>query len=711
MPCSPISANVPSLAPSPIPGFGIPFTPSLPSFNIPFPSGFPEDLLSLFNDLQLILPSGTVRGVLPTSYGKTVLDQILKLIDFFIPYLSSYSSLLAVLQMIICIIEILCAIGNPFKLISAIQRLFRVCLPSFLSLFPYFAMIIMIISLLLLLLALIEFLFAELLRLIELILKNIQVIERAAGMADEPSILAAVNKIAQILCAFQNLFVLLALFEIIFDVIKKILGLVFNIPPCSENNGNAQQCCTPDVCPSFIRNNTTISGTGSLQYYNRVAVDADLISVLPALPSAFGKLLGNTRSESWQFYDTSASIQTAFINITQAFDLPVGTKAVFFPTDANYTADTPVEQVPYTVDLRFFYNPSSPWGRSDPNGSRFVRVNSCIVQFAPTTSLNNFDNSTTTINNGVLELVGGLAFEDDQTTPIMINGSQGTLESFIHLPDEIVLINPTLSPNDGYHFLNVQYTFHINHGILLGKSLITLGCIPQVGLDRTFINTVFGTTNPSALINIVNNIPSFAGTQACLGAAITALQNNVNTQSVADFQATTTACLNNLRSGVASSLNDLVNLGFDPTQSTFTITPTVQFTTESISVQVSLNDRNGLPLTAGMASDIAATLATNISAQLTFGDISQFIYDGQQFFTANITSKQAGAGTIQIQYNHQQFVSVSVPTDLTQTPSVSNQILSYTFVYSPILATVGTPEGDDRGKPERDAGDVAREVE
>jgi hypothetical protein len=712
MPCAPVSASVPPGIALPIPGFGLPSAPSLPSFNIPIPSGLPEDLLKLFNDLQMLIPPGTLKGVLPASYGRNVIDEILKLLDGFMPYLMSYTSLLAVIQLIICIIEIICAIPNPFKLISAIQRLFRVCLPPVLNLIPYFSTIIMIISLLLLLLALIEFLIAEILRLIELILRNIQVLERAAGMADTPSITAALNKLGLVICSFQNLLVLLALFEIIFDIIKRLLSIVTGAPPCSENNGNPQQCCTPDVCPSFIRNNTSITGsTGTFQYYNRVAVDANLISVLPNLPSAFGKLLGNTRNESWQLYDSSATIQNAFINITNAFDLPPGITAVFFPTDANYTASTPISQVPYTIDLRFFYNPATPWGRSDPLGARFIRVNSCIVQFAPTTNLDNFDNSTTTVPNGVLELVGGLAFEDDNTTPIMIDGAQGTLGSFIHLPDEVVLFNPQLSPTDGYRFSDVQYTLHISHPVLLSKALITLGCVPSVGFDRTFINTAFGTTNPALLNSIVANIPSPAGAQACIGSAISALQANVNTQSVADFQATTTACLDNFRAGIANSLTDLINLGFDPNQSTFTLTPATQFTTEGILVKVSLNDRNGLPLTANMPADIAAGLALNLKAQLTFGEISRFIYDGASFFTANITSATAGSGTLQMQYNHQQFVTITIPTNLSQTPSIANQVQNFVFVYSPVPSVVGTPEGDTRGEPVRDAGDVAREVE
>src|SRR5271154_5878406 len=158
-PCSPTDVSFPSPS-SPsgpaIPGLGIPFQIPVPS--IGFPDGFPEDLLYILDLLQLLIPPGALKPQLSLNFGKDIFDGILKLLDQFMPFLMLYKFFLPFLNIIICIIEVLCALMNPFALIGALNKLFTQCIPEFLNLFPMFALIIMIISLLLLLLALVEYL-------------------------------------------------------------------------------------------------------------------------------------------------------------------------------------------------------------------------------------------------------------------------------------------------------------------------------------------------------------------------------------------------------------------------------------------------------------------------------------------------------------------------------------------------------------------------
>src|SRR5690606_21996850 len=129
-------------------------------------------------------------------------DGIMKLLDQFLPFLMLYKFFLPLLNLIICIIEVLCSIPNPFKLIRAMRRLFRTCIPQFLNLFPVFALIIMIISLLLLLLALIQYILAQILKFIEAILRNINALFVAFSDGDENSILAITQKLGSLLCIF-----------------------------------------------------------------------------------------------------------------------------------------------------------------------------------------------------------------------------------------------------------------------------------------------------------------------------------------------------------------------------------------------------------------------------------------------------------------------------------------------------------------------------
>src|ERR1700690_983805 len=191
-PCSPSDVSIPLPdGPSgpPIAGFGTPFALKVPNIS-PFPSGFPEDLLDLLNKLQLLIPSGVLKPTLNPNFGKDIFDAIMKLLDQFFPFLMLYKFFLPLLNLIICIIEVLCAIPNPFKLIRAMRRLFRNCIPAFLNLFPIFALIVMIISLLLLLVALIEYIIAQIAKLVKAILRNINALVKSFQDGDQNSVLA-----------------------------------------------------------------------------------------------------------------------------------------------------------------------------------------------------------------------------------------------------------------------------------------------------------------------------------------------------------------------------------------------------------------------------------------------------------------------------------------------------------------------------------------
>src|ERR1700722_16174229 len=110
MPCSPISTNVPPGPSGPaIQGFGVPFALPASANTITLPTGFPEDLLGIVDLLQLIVPSGTIKSSLSINYGKDIFDGIMSLMDKFFPFLMLYKFFLPVLDLIICIIEVICS--------------------------------------------------------------------------------------------------------------------------------------------------------------------------------------------------------------------------------------------------------------------------------------------------------------------------------------------------------------------------------------------------------------------------------------------------------------------------------------------------------------------------------------------------------------------------------------------------------------------------
>lgn len=702
MPCAPVSFPSPTVSHAPqVPGFGTPFV-----FNASgplFPSGFPEDILDLFNKFQFLIPSGTFKPSLFPNFSKDIFDAILSLLDQFMPFLMIYKFFLPLLNLIICIIEVLCALMNPFALISALHRLFNVCIPAFLSLFPIFALILMIISLLLLLLALIEYIIAQILKFVAAILRNINALVLAFQQANATSVLAIANKLASLLCIFQNLFVLLAIFGVIIGVIQDILKMSFAIPPCEGGGpGSTEGCCSATVCPTIVQNQYT-NKTGVLQYLNEVGYKTNI-----SLGANF--LTSDLRTESWQLYDPDQTIAQAFWNIVDGYDISPTVKPtpIFFPTDSSYSATTSPQQAAYTVDLRLFYNPVQ-WNRSGK--PQFIQFKDCIVLFAPTQNLEIYNNTDTPVPTGVFFLAGGSGFLDDGVTELPGYQSDGyheispftqaTLENFLHQPAEFSA-SPVLQPTDGYKFSNMQYTFKPNLPVLLQKNLITLGCEPDIALSRAFVNNVMFSgiaTQTAALTNLI--FPDPAGAQECLLAAVSALQTNMTVEGVANFQSTTTICLNKLRSDTTAALGMAIGIGFSPCNSNFTLTPNVQFTTQTIVVTVNLNENNGLPITQGIPIGVADALAAQIIGYPTFGTLSTFSYDGYQAFTANITSNIMGSGSLMVAFQNQVLCVNTLPTD-GYAPSHTLQSLDYQFIFAPSGA-------GSHIEPRRDAGDLARD--
>lgn len=738
MPCSPISFPSPSGPSGPaIPGFGVPFT--LPVPTIPFPDGFPEDLLGLLDKLQMLIPPGALKPQLNPNFGKDVYDGIMKLLDQFMPFLMLYKFFLPILRLIICIIEVLCALMNPFALMSALNTLFSSCIPEFLNLFPIFALILMIISLLLLLLALIEYIIAQILKLIRALLRNLNALI-LAFQGNAPAILNIAKKLAGLLCVFQNLFVLLSIFAIIIQIIKDILSLVFSIPPCQGGGPQSTDgCCAATYCPAIVQGNLD-SSTGTLKYLPEVDFESSLIL------GFLGSFKTVVRTESWQLFDTNQIEPRVFYDIVNATDVSdtIQPKPIYFPTDASFSGSTPPRQAAYTVDLRVFYNPQ-PFGIDLGFPPQFIRFKDCIVIAAPTNILTNGDNSGTSVPTGVLQIRGGTAFFDDNTTQIELVDSSGNvirdangkpvpaqLQNFIHSAPST---DGHTNASDGYVFQDITYTFKPNIAVLLQKNLVNAKCMPQIALPSTFLNDVVYSgvgVQAQEMSNLVNRkagtgsdgtpiraFPDPAAAEQCLLTAISNLQSNMTIAGVAEFQAVCNLCLANLSADTEAAIADTIRIGFNPCQSTFEVVPNTQFTTQPIQVVVNLNENNGLPLTQNLPADIGQELANNIKATATFGTVGNFSYDGYQTFSALLTSDQPGNGQVMISFNNQVLCTNTLPDlgnpYLSPVPAPSHELLAqgYTFVYAPFagdnIPPVGEGDTSTGTQPRRDPGDQTRD--
>ena len=684
MPCDPNDnvLNPPNLGPPPaIPGFGIPFAPpAIPFPDLSLPSGIPEDLLDLLKRLLSNIPGGPLIPNLD-NFAKDIIDALASLLNQLGPYLAIYRFFQALLNMIGCIMDIICCLTNPFCLIRAVRKLFKRCLPDFLNLFPWLALLAMIIALLLLLLALIQYLIDQILKLIQDIIDNILLLSRAVQVdATEDDLIAAAVKISQLLCLIEQLFSILVAFQAILSIIDALIRLAGRSFCGSSPNGDDTSCCGDEFCPPFIRVNPDglFGSQGRLIYHREVDNEP--------LPAPFSStVLPAIRLERWQFVD-DADEEFAFKDIIT----PINGN-IYWPEGRTYDKGTTPKKAPYILDMTLNVDPAIVFGHTDPvGGARDFVIKDIIVISRPNIGVQIYDDSFDSTDNstGTLRLGGGLVFESDGVTPFNINGYQANLDSFVHFSPDFGA--PTFE--DGYEFLNVDYNLRYGHEVLVQETAITIGCIPEVEIERDIANLVVPNIEP--VINLLlspggagtnNGLPDVEGAFNCLTDALATFRQNVSIESAAAFQAQVSACLGDLKDQTLGAYNVAVAGGTNAFKSTATLEPEVQFVSLPIVVSVQLRDSTGTEISFNVPAESQELLANLLEGQVTFGQIGKFTYNGT-VFVAEITSSKPGTGTLQISFNNNIFSQV-LNQESDDVASVIEEVsIPYEFVGSVITA-------------------------
>lgn len=686
-PCTPTdnSLRPGGKPPFSIPGFGLSQAPiQLPYPDVALPDGVPEDLLELANTLGLLFPSSLFKPNID-NFSKNVLDAVSSLLNQVAPFLSLYNFFMAALNMVVCILDVLCALLNPFKLRRAIKRLFKNCLPAFLSIFPWFALIAQIIALMLLLLALIEYLINTIVAFIEEIRRNLQLLEDAVTLNDAERSLAAARKIASLLCLIQNLFAILIAFGAILAVIEALARIGGRVP-CNSNSGS--DCCDDDVCPPFIRQNPDgLTGTiGQLIYFKQLTLDSS--TLFPGI--ATGVLPTQVvRNESWQFVDPSQTVFKFSDIIT-----PINGNT-YWPDGLSFDANSSFKKVPYFVDIRFSYNPN------DGHGQRYFRINDCIVTEKPFIGIFTFDNNFNSVpNTGTFHLTGGSVFEDDNTTPYIIDGRQASLTTFIHQPSSFAPSTGPIVIDDTVTLTNISYTLKYNYEALFSYALITLGCLPDVSGERGVISVQFGDVRSVISKISLPNVSGTSGAIQCLQNALTKFRQNVSLDGADIFQGEINACLGQLQSDTSKAYKDAVGSAFDQFNSTVTLDPTIQFVGSGINVSVTLKDVTNNPIAFNMPQEFTEEFANRIAATPTVGQISQFSFDGKQSFNAVITSDSPGDGNLTVSFDQKLFSLIQNREQVDTPTSIVTNVLTYKFIGNLV-------QSDQEPVPRRDETDVA----
>ena len=229
--------------------------------NLPPNGNQPEtygDLLGML-DCQCVAGALFTPSLPPTAslhIGDIVAD-ISKYLSYFT---SVYKVITVILKIIACIMDIICALPNPFATIAAIIRFFTICFPELLSLFPQFALLLLLICLIKIILSIIEYILFVLLPLIEDVIENLLLMKKMMDDANLEAVMAISFKIVSLFQELRSLLGILALLQPILDMINSLLSTGINFS-CMGSGGSCDDCDTPaPQCPPVLQN-PSIDGT------------------------------------------------------------------------------------------------------------------------------------------------------------------------------------------------------------------------------------------------------------------------------------------------------------------------------------------------------------------------------------------------------------------------------------------------------------------
>lgn len=490
---------------------------------------------------------------------------------------------------------------------------------------------------------------------------------------------------------------------------------------CFRSGNDDAACCGDDVCPPFISNNPNgiVGAQGRLIYYRQID---DLTQTRnPMFDKMFGVNSNTLRQESWQFVNDDPDQLYPFRDIitpltdttTQRGSVGGGSRSlsedyaegdIFWPEGQKFDKNTPLRKAPYNVNITLNDFDFSLFDNDVTGDVRDIIVKNAIVSSKPyvgiydeSVSLNHNDNEF-----GTLNIVGGLVYEADGTTPINdSNGNQLTLETLIHRDPIDSALLPVV--NDGYYVEDVDFTLNINHASLINFNLTVLGCIPDIAIETAALSE---RVNFDPIIFRVGAMPNIAEAQACVADSISRLRNDVTVENVQKAQAEIVACLESLTQQAEDTLCRAFFAGADPYSSTFEINKDLQFVGVPIEVTVVMKDRSGLDISKNLPESCIPSILDALDGTVTLGTLSDFTYDtATSQFKAQIYSNVAGNGELRVSFQGEVFKEVVDGGEDVDTV-VQERFLPYTFVGQSSTGTSAAEGGDVR----RDATDVANNL-
>jgi hypothetical protein len=640
-------------------------------FPLPEDGMIPETYQQKIDKLKCTCPGGAIIKPAPlpsatVNIGDVIADQA-RLLQAFT---SVYGMITVVIRMIACIIDVICAINNPFALIPAVIRLFGTCLPDFILLFPQLAIPAIIVCLLKILLAIVEYILEVIVPLLVDIVNNLSLLANLIQERNTDAVNAVAFKLAALIKELFNVVGILSALDVLFTMIEALIKAAMAIP-CGGSGGSCPGC-GDDQCPDVIKQASIDGNDGVMTYFITGPDPLD-----------------------FEIRFSSAVHRNDFLTIRE-----------FFPAGVDYSEITDRDKIAYILDA-YQVTGSPP---TNTNERSYVVTS---VRSNGTLEIEPLKNEF--IADGYFSnLVGGVAFgsaldirfgTDTETFDSSWVGkyldiidesdsnNNGTYEikqvydsKNVRLNDGIINWTYPGGSNPARHIewresavvsssiagSNYFFSLEINHEELLRHDLIGVGCHPAVSATAAATNAKF------PLPTSLPSLPTPPNLENCV-AALAPI--TVNSQYIIDnYDAMAAAapgvadCLTNTLSSFSDEMVNYINQIYPPTMdkeaSLLSAIPTLQivggeidgyFTPidlqgglmglglpagtlnaeiaadgGTISATTEVLDEYGAPTGEYMAtltSDIPAVI--NISASLDGYEVSDF--DGYNFLTRYVT--------------------------------------------------------------------------
>jgi len=673
--------------------------PNLPvQFALPSDGGQPITYAELLRQLSCVCTAGAqIKPSTEPSAAINLGDIIADHARLLTALTSAYGIIAVVMKMISCIIDVLCAIPNPFAIIAAMIRLFGTCLPEFILIFPQLAIPAHILCLIKILVAIIRYITEVIVPIIEDIIQNVQRLIDGIENGNADAVAAVAFKITQLLKELRNILQILAALEALLLMVKALLAAGTG-PPCAGSGGSCVGCAD-DQCPEALQQ-FTIDGTdGSLVVFfgsdgfsyslrfSSASAKEDFQEIRSFFPSIdYGEIEESRIPYLLTLTDDDISFAVTSIDsggTLNLFRVPNPQLSDGYLSSVVASATYPFTTPLVDPDVRF---------GTDTETFSSSNVNDYLELF----DQNSADSEDNSITARIAQVYDGYSVRLSRADGGSWSAS-ATLDPAAHVTWRIVPQAPSSGAGKGF-------SLEINHAELLRHSLISAGCHPSISAQATATQDRFPFLDETELPDLPDSLLVEDGQPNALTDAIACIETiapaDVDTDFVLDNYATiaqdaaqVAVCLDSTLGALQDDLEDYAKQIyariFSPEQSLLEVDRNVQFVGGEIVATLTPVDIYG----NNLADDVPAGTIEAVIAS-TFGSVSavEEILDDDGVptgeYVARITSSVTGSGQISASVAD---IDVADFDDTLDPPALVKRELDIEFVL-PTSKRAGKPE-------------------